>query len=348
MAVSLESRIKGAITGVAVADAMGGPVEFRARGTFDTVRDYQYNPNFNLPPGAWTDDTSMTLCLAQSLITSRGFDPVSQLQNYIAWLKDGYLSSMDRCFDIGSLTRMTLGFWQRHIPPKSTSNNNTNAPIISPAQLESLQSELNKTYSHTKYCGNGSLMRTVPIGLFYFNEPRETLAGYAHAASQLTHPYSTNSEACEIYCILVAAILSHSGDAPITKQALFEILKSFPWKDPDLHRRFRVYNNVEDFARLDTAMISSSGYVVHSIEASLWAFFATNSWEHGCLAVVNLGDDADTVGAIYGGLAGAFYGLEAIPARWRENLVRKEVVGKVADDLSRVIVERAQQASSGA
>ncbi|KAJ6260291.1 ADP-ribosylarginine hydrolase [Drechslerella dactyloides] len=369
MTGSLESRIKGAIFGVAVADALGGPVEFHRRGTFARVTDYQNNRNINLPPGillqdapadktyyyyysAWTVDTSMTLCLAQSLITSRTFDPVSQLQNYNAWLSNGYLSPFSRRFEIGTLTRRTLNFWSRHIPPKPQSDADTNTPTITPEELGSLQTELSQSYARSKFCGNGSLMRTVPIALFYYSSPREVIAAHAHAASQLTHPYSTNGEACAIYCILVAAILSHAAstnspaDAQISKSALFDILKSFNFTDPTLRSRFEVYAAVEDFAARDEKLISSSRYVINSLEAALWAFFSTNNWEEGCLAVVNLGDDADTVGVIYGGLAGAYYGLESIPTRWRENLIKKELVAKIADDLYQVTVERTQQASS--
>ncbi|KAK6359453.1 hypothetical protein TWF696_000611 [Orbilia brochopaga] len=348
MAASLESRIKGAIFGVAVADALGGPVEFQRRGTFARVTDYQPNLNFGLQPGAWTDDTSMTLCLAQSLITSRTCDPITQLQNYIDWISDGYLSSTNRCFDVGNLTRQTLGFWTVHIPPKPDPKHPIEYPAVSPSQLRSLQNELNGFYSRATFCGNGSLMRTVPIALFYYSSPRETIATHAHAASQLTHPYPTNGEACAVYCILVAAILSHPSATgeQISKSALFDILKSFTFTDAALRLRFQVYNALEDFAARDVNLISSSGYVVHSLEAALWAFFSTDSWEAGCLAVVNLGDDADTVGAIYGGLAGAYYGLEAIPAHWRENLVKKDVVAKIADELYRATVEQAQQAST--
>ncbi|EWC48717.1 hypothetical protein DRE_00022 [Drechslerella stenobrocha 248] len=345
--VTLESRIKGAIFGVAVADALGGPVEFQRRGSFSPVTDYEANMNFGLPPGAWTDDTSMTLCLAQSLIAARAFDPVSQLQNYIAWQSRGYLSSVDRCFDIGNLTRITLSFWSRHIPPKPNSSTTTaSTPTAAAAPtaeaLASLQQDLNRSYKRSAFCGNGSLMRTVPIGLFFHSSPPSTIAAHAHAASELTHPHPANGEACAVYSILVASILSppspSSATTTIDKPALFAIFKSFVFTEDSLRTRFAPYSSIEDFSTRSVDQISSSGYVVHSLEAALWAFFTTDDWATGCLKVVNLGDDADTVAAIYGGLAGAYYGLEAIPARWRDGLLKSNVVAEIANDLSRVIV----------
>ncbi|RVD82371.1 uncharacterized protein DFL_006797 [Arthrobotrys flagrans] len=341
--ITLESRIKGAIVGVAVADALGGPVEFQRRGSFLKVTDYQANLNFGLPPGAWTDDTSMTLCLAQSLIDTKTFSSASQLQNYIAWFHSGYLSSTGRCFDIGNLTRITLSFWSKHVPDKPVSSRSSQDTSNLPSDevIENLQKDLNKSHAREVYCGNGSLMRSVPIGLFYYSSSEEDISKYSHLASQLTHPYRTNGEACAIYSILVAYILS-TGEASTTpsKQAVFEKFKTFEFESKILKNRFAVYNTLDDFVDRDEQLISSSGFVVHSLEAALWAFFSTEKWEEGALKVVNLGDDADTVGAIYGGLAGAYYGLEAIPETWRDRLMEKNVVNDIAKGLWKVIVEQ--------
>ncbi|EGX48000.1 hypothetical protein AOL_s00081g327 [Orbilia oligospora ATCC 24927] len=339
--INLESRIKGALIGVAVADALGGPVEFKRRGTFPKVTDLQENLTFGLPAGAWTDDTSMTLCLAKSLIDTKSFSSASQLQNYIAWFHSGYLSSTGHCFDIGNLTRITLSFWSSHIPSKPVSSKAANN-LPSEETIEELQKGLNKSHAREVYCGNGSLMRTVPIGLFYYSSSEEDIVKYSHLASQLTHPYHTNGEACAVYCILVAYILStgETSTATPSKKAVFEKFRTFEFQNKVLKDRFAVYETLEDFESREEKLISSSGFVVHSLEAALWAFFSTESWEEGALKVVNLGDDADTVGAIYGGLAGAYYGLEAIPETWRERLMLKDVVNEIAEGLWKVIVER--------
>ncbi|KAK6345457.1 hypothetical protein TWF718_007373 [Orbilia javanica] len=343
--ISLESRIKGAIVGVAVADALGGPVEFQRRGTFLKVTDYQANLNFGLPPGAWTDDTSMTLCLAQSFIDTKTFSSASQLQNYIAWFHNGYLSSIGRCFDIGNLTRMTLSFWNNHIPKKPVGSKASKSANVLPSEetIENLQRELNRSYARDVYCGNGSLMRTVPIGLFYYSSSDDEIAEFSHLASQLTHPCRTNGEACAAYNILVAYILSTAsgpGGRTPSKQQVFDKFKTLDFSSKVLRERFEVYVTLGGFEDQNEELISSSGFVVHSLEAALWAFFTTNNWEDGALKVVNLGDDADTVGAIYGGLAGAYYGLETIPESWRERLMEKEVVNTIAEGLWGVIAER--------
>ncbi|KAK6360371.1 hypothetical protein TWF730_006514 [Orbilia blumenaviensis] len=338
---SLESRIKGAIVGVAVADALGGPVEFHKRGTFDPVTDYQPNLTFGLPAGSWTDDTSMTLCLAQSFIDTKTFSSASQLHNYLGWCEFGYLSSIGRCFDIGNLTRSTLTFWGSHVPAKNVSSSRNTSNLPSEEEIDRLQQEVNKTYAKPRNCGNGSLMRTVPIGLFYYRSSEAEIAKFSHLASQLTHPYHTNGEACAVYSILVAYILSSAaatGETP-SKQAVFEKFKSFQFEDKTLNERFGIYDSVDDLRNRDEKLISSSGYVVNSLEAALWAFFSTEEWATGALKVVNLGDDADTVGAIYGGLAGAYYGIEAIPAKWREELVEKDVVENIADGLWKIVAE---------
>ncbi|KAF3933310.1 hypothetical protein ABW19_dt0201081 [Dactylella cylindrospora] len=295
----------------------------------------------------------MTLCLAASFITTRTFSPTSQLRNYILWYTRGYLSSIDSCFDIGNLTRQTLGFWTPNIPKSSTAYPSSSSSSALPdailtdelptEKLETLQKELNKSYNRKSFSGNGSLMRTVPVALFYHSSPPSEIITYSHLASQLTHPYLTNGEACAVYNILVASILSHSNSnngETIDKESLFKILKEFEFTDETLKGRFEVYKTLKDLEERDEGLISSSGYVVNSLEAVLWAFFSTGTWEEGALKVVNLGDDADTVGAIYGGLAGAYYGTEGIPARWVDRLVKKDLVEKIAKDLYQVIAER--------
>ncbi|KAK6535306.1 hypothetical protein TWF694_001770 [Orbilia ellipsospora] len=277
----------------------------------------------------------MTLCLAQSFTTSHTFNPLTQLQNYIAWHGTGHLSVIDRCFDIGSLTLSTLLYWRTALNQPPSYLPLTTLPD---EQLASYQSKLDEQFKKPRCCGNGSLMRTVPIGLWYYKATDEVIAQYSHRASKLTHPYPTNGEACAVYSILVARILS--SPTPLSKQEVFTKFRQFTFEDETLKSRFEKYNSLSDFESAREEDISSSGYVVHSLEAALWAFFTTAGYEEGCVKVVNLGDDADTVGAIYGGLAGAYYGLEGIPERWREGLLRKEMVGKVADEFYQAVVEK--------
>ncbi|KAL8674121.1 MAG: hypothetical protein Q9168_001458 [Polycauliona sp. 1 TL-2023] len=314
VSTSADSRIRGSLYGVAVCDALGSPVEFAFRGAFTPVTGLRYNANFDLPPGSWTDDTSMTLCLAQSLVdNNRGFVLQDQVEKYIRWFERGYMSSAGRCFDIGNATRNALSIWREEF--------SKDGPTVK--ALEDGQLAINKALKYKVQCGNGSLMRVSPIGLI-FNTDIAKAMEYAAASSQVTHPYPTNTEACKIYTKLIASTFQN-----IDKSALASVVANWSFEDPDLKSRFAKYTMFEAWQEVPEDQISSSGYVVHSLEASLWAFFTTASFEEGGLKVVNLGDDADTVGAIYGGIAGAFYGVEAISPKWLNGLQEKDMVDGV-------------------
>ena len=319
--LSAASRIRGSLYGVAVCDALGGPVEFCWRGTFPPVTGLQYNPNFNLPPGCWTDDTSMTLCLAQSLIDNKGtFVPGDQVKNYVRWYEQGYMSSIGRCFDIGNATRTALSIWRKYLDSKG-----------SVEDVEGGQGAIDKSLKKKIQCGNGSLMRVSPIGLVFHKEPAKAIE-YAALSSQVTHPYPTNAEACKMYTMLIAAMFDN-----LSKSDLASMVAGWQFEDQDLQSRFGKYRDLGSWQEVGAEQISSSGYVVHSLEASLWAFFTTAAFEEGALKVVNLGDDADTVGAIYGGIAGAFYGVESVPQTWLEGLVAKSMVDAVVDGIVALI-----------
>lgn len=289
-------------------------MEFCRRGTFPPVTGMQYNPNFDLPPGCWTDDTSMTLCLAQSLIENRGsFVPQDQVKKYTRWFEEGYMSSTGNCFDIGNATRMALTIWRDTFRAGRGEGQG--------------QAAVDQALKRKVQCGNGSLMRVSPIGLVFHKEPSKAIE-YAALSSQVTHPYPTNAEACKIYTKLIAATFTHTS-----RVDLASMVADWTFEDPDLKSRFKKYTELGSWQETAVESISSSGYVVDSLEASLWAFFTTNSFEEGALKVVNLGHDADTVGAIYGGVAGAFYGFEALPERWLKDVEARSILDAVIDGM---------------
>ncbi|KAL8829197.1 MAG: hypothetical protein Q9191_002148 [Dirinaria sp. TL-2023a] len=319
---SLPARIRGSIFGVAVTDALGGPVEFSKRGSFPPVTDFKYNSNFDLAPGTWTDDTSLTLCLAQSLVDTGGvFNAEDQIKKYIRWYDQGYMSANGECFDIGNATRIALETWKEHLE--------------NPGGLMRGQAAIDASLKHKVQCGNGSLMRVSPIALVYHQDTAVAVEN-AVLASQLTHPYVTNSEACKVYTQLLVLTLSGAS-----KEVLASTLGSYGFEDLDLRHCFAKYEDLTSFTQVPETEIHSSGYVVHSLEASLWAFFTTNTFREGALKVVNLGDDADTVGAIYGGLAGAFYGAESIPSEWLKGLKKKDVVEEVIKGVINLVTKEA-------
>ncbi|EAL85011.1 ADP-ribosylglycohydrolase family protein [Aspergillus fumigatus Af293] len=279
---AVQSRIKGSIFGVAVVDALGGPVEFQPRGSFIPVTHFIHNDTFDVPPGTWTDDTSMTLCLARSLIASKGnFIPQAAIRNYVKWHENGYLSATDECFDIGSRTRQALMIWRRYFD---------RSPHIRENDPNALSN--------------------------------------AALSSNATHPYPTCAECCQIYTRLIVRALNGAS-----KEDLAEEFARINFTDVKVKQRLDRYSSLTDWENTDEEHIKSSGYVLSTLEAALWAFFTTSTFKSGAVKVVNLGDDADTVGAVYGGLAGSYYGLEEIPADWIASLQKKNVVEEIASGL---------------
>lgn len=285
--VKLRDRYAGAMIGLACGDAIGTTVEFSPRGSFDPVIDMVGGGPFDLSPGQWTDDMSLALCLADSLLTQGAFDPHDQMQRYVRWWQDGYLSSTGECFDIGITTVSALQRFQNTGNPFSGSTDPRSA-------------------------GNGSLMRLAPVILFAYPNIEAALH-YAAESSRTTHQAPEAIECCQFFAaILCAALLG------IKKAQLLENLAYTP-AQPKL-----VELTTGAFIEKPEEAIRGTGYCIESLEAALWCFFNTDSFEAAVLKAVNLGDDADTTGAIIGQLAGAFYGVAAIPCHWIERLAMRE------------------------
>ena len=302
-----EERYRGCLLGLAVGDAVGTTLEFRTPGTFEPIVEMIGGGPFGLRPGEWTDDTSMALCLAESLIECRGFDPVDQLQRYVRWHRDGHLSSNGRCFDIGTTVRSALQRFEEDGEPYCGSTDPYSA-------------------------GNGSIMRLAPVPLFFAADPKQALARSAES-SRTTHGAVTAVDACRY---LGGLIVGAVGGEPKEK-----LLSPRYCPAPGYWERNPLDPEIDEiaggsFKRRQPPEIKGSGYVVKSLEAALWAFHSSDSFEEGCLLAVNLGDDADTTGAVYGQLAGAFYGASEIPDRWREKLAHGDLIEQFADRIAEV------------
>ena len=287
--------------GLAAGDALGTTLEFKPRDTYAPLEDMTGGGPFDLAPGEWTDDTSMALCLAESLIESKGFDPVDQLNRYRRWMREGHLSSTGRCFDIGNTVRAALERFERQ-------------------QGDAGNAYCGSTDPHT--AGNGSLMRLAPVPLFFASDESEAIR-MAGESSRTTHGAAQAVDACRLYAQMILRALGGRS-----KQEVLE----HEWTHEPLEA------SVDGIARgswrgKHRDAIESSGYVMHTLEAALWAFEATSDFREGALLAVNLGGDADTTGAVYGQLAGAFYGEEGIPASWREKLANRELIEAFADSL---------------
>jgi ADP-ribosyl-[dinitrogen reductase] hydrolase len=349
-------RIRGSFVGLAVVDALGAPVEFRKRGTFSQVTEMLPNKNFGLPKGHFTDDTSMALCLAHTLLESGPYkpSPSAQARAYLRWWHAGWMSSADYCFDIGVSTRLVLMLWESRLRThdRDAQSPEQQDPDAEAERERATLGEIREKYSEDRFCGNGSLMRVLPVALLLTSSEETThdqLHQCAEQTSVVTHPHPVNSLACGLYVTLVAdALKQRTKDQLCSKIVAFlnDIDQSRdntnPVRDP-LSARLLPYTCVGDFLRKETAQISSSGYVVDTLEAALWSFFTTDTFEAGAIKVVNLGDDADTVGAVYAGLAGAFYGYQAIPQRWISDMQRLDLVNEVVDKIIQIATQGGPQ-----
>jgi ADP-ribosylglycohydrolase len=279
-------------------------LEFRDPGTFKPITDMVGGGPFRLNPGEWTDDTSMALCLAASLVEKEAFDPVDQLMRYSRWTREGYMSSNGYCFDVGGTVSHALRTFHLTGQPNS-------GPV--------------ETYS----AGNGSLMRLAPIPMYYANDAQAAIH-YSGESSRTTHGTTACLDACRYFGgLLVGALRGASKE---------ELLSPYYTPLPGTEKTQRLYEEIAEIANgsfktKSPPEIRGTGYVVRSLEAALWAFYHGHDFRSGCLMAVNLGDDADTTGAIYGQIAGAYYGAEGIPPAWREKLAKRTVLIDLAMEL---------------
>lgn len=298
------ARYRGCLLGLATGDALGVSVEFCRPGAFAPLTDLIGGGPFGLKPGEWTDDTAMALCLAESLIACRGFDPVDQLTRYVRWYRHGHLSSTGRCFDIGETVRAALERFER-------------------------TGEAYGGSTHPKAAGNGSLMRVAPVPLFYARRPGEAVERAA-ASSRTTHGAMEAVDACRYLAALVVGAVMGASKAELLAGP-FEPVAGL-WREAPLAPGVAAVA-AGSFRRRDPPAIRGTGYVVASLEAALWAFDRSSSFQEGALLAVNLGEDADTTGAVYGQLAGAFYGEEGIPECWVSRIARRPLIESVAEQL---------------
>lgn len=294
-----EQRYRGSLLGLAVGDALGTTLEFREPGSFQPITDMIGGGPFFLKPGQWTDDTSMALCLAHSLLDCRGFDAEDQMRRYCDWRSNGYMSSNGRCFDIGVTVSEAISRYIRTGDPMAGSTDPFSA-------------------------GNGSLMRLAPV-VMYFSPDAEQALHYAGESSRTTH----GAKECIDACCYFAALLqqAYAGTANSREALLSNTDYSAATAKVRVIQQGSYLNKSKD-------EIKGSGYVIDCLEAALWCFYHTNSFSEAVLAAANLGDDADTTAAVCGQIAGAWYGLEGIPGHWQERVVMRKEILELADKLN--------------
>lgn len=294
--MDIRDRFRGCLLRLAVGDAVGTTLEFKSPGSFKPISDMIGGGPFRLKPGEWTDDTSMALCLATSLVEKNGFDPKDQMDRYCRWWKEGYLSSNGRCFDIGNTVATALARYGQ-----------TRDPIAGSTSPRS--------------AGNGSIMRLAPVPMFYHPDLVKTVH-YSAESSRTTHGAPECIDACRLLAGIIYRALCGQSKENILGEA-----DSFHGEPKIMMIANREYRNkaIEE--------IRGSGYVVESLEAALWCFLRTDTFEAAILKAANLGDDADTTAAICGQVAGGFYGESGIPKKWLDRLAMRQEITALADGL---------------
>jgi ADP-ribosyl-[dinitrogen reductase] hydrolase len=298
---SIDDRRRGAILGLAVGDALGAAVEFESPGTFPEVTGYRAGGPHRLGPGEWTDDTSMALALADS-ITEAGWDVADQAARYVAWWKTGKYSVNGRCFDIGMTTALALERFQAKGDPRRSGDPSPRAS------------------------GNGSIMRLAPVPVAYhglFPDQWELLVDRLVESSRPTHASPQCRSACAYFGLVLCGLLHGLPREEVLAPDWEPVRRA--------RERARFHPEILEVARgsfrtKQPPDIYGSGYVVKSLEAALWAFHDAADFRQAVLRAVNLGDDADTTGAVCGQLAGAFFGESGIPAEWRRDLAGRELI----------------------
>lgn len=282
----MDDKKLGTLIGLAIGDAMGAPYEFMNKNVYIPTKEYAIGGCHNVDLGEYTDDTSMALCLANSLIECKEFDAYNQMEKYSQWYKNGYMSTRKYCFDIGNATRKSIDdFIINNIAYSEVTKNNES--------------------------GNGSIMRLAPIPMYYDNY--EEMIKYAYLSSRVTHKSDESANSC----VILATI----------------IYNCYKFNDKDLI----LSNYFDDFSLIEKAKASTvsvpTGYCKDTLEIAIRGFYNFDNFIDGLMYVISLGEDTDTVGAVYGQIAGAYYGLSQIPNYYRQNLMNYDLIFDIANKL---------------
>lgn len=292
----LRERFLGALVGLAVGDALSAATQFRNPGTFSPVGDLLGGGPFDLPRGAWSDDTSMALCLAESLLEVSSFDPRDQVERYRQWQQQGHLSATGQCLGITASTAKALAQaqWRRQLFSGSHD----------PGQLDP-----------------EVLSRVAPVVMFYFAQASDAV-NFAAEQSRTTCQAPGAVEACRVLAASVYAALSGKPKPAVLAPG------------PELLNAETLRSGARKVANMAGQSASPcAGNVLEVLDAALWAFRSTDNFRDGALKAANLGANSDVVAAVYGQLAGAHYGVGAIPALWRTSLMGKDLIEGLADRL---------------
>ena len=299
-----QDRAIGAMLGLAIGDAMGMPVEFRPRGKFEPVTKFRAGGPFKLQAGQWTDDTAMSLCIASSLIECNGFDAAHQMKQYSLWIDDGYLSCTGRAVGIGQTILKAMIRYHKNQDP--------------------IQGDANPRRS-----GNGCIMRLAPVPIYYHHDA-ELAIHHSIQSATTTHGSEMCLQTTGFFGGMIWGALNDVSKEELLSDN-YSPVKDYYLQQPLCDELLSLARG--DYREKHEDEVDSTGFVIDALEAALWSFYHTDTYAGGLLKAVNLGGDADTVGAIYGQLAGAYYGFEAIPATWIQGLAWNEKISAICNEL---------------
>ena len=311
-------KVYDGIIGLAIGDAIGVPVEFISRQEIaeNPVVSMREFGTHHQPMGTWSDDTSLTLALIDSMIETKSIDYADIMDRFSNWLMYSDYTATGEVFDVGNSTSRAIMNYGRRVNP--------------------LECGGVSEYDN----GNGSLMRILPIAYFLqkqFTSLMDYQMEIIHNISSLTHRHPVSLIGCGIYINIAIRLMQ--GERSLYESVeegiknAFEYYKRNSWADIRAYERLK---ELSSFSKLSEIEIESSGYVVHTLEAALWCLLNTDSYAECVLKAVNLGDDTDTVGAVAGGLAGIYYGADKIPKEWMTVLARRQYIEELCEKFQRL------------
>jgi ADP-ribosylglycohydrolase len=314
----MKNKPKDILFGIAIGDAIGVPYEFSSREQMmkNPAKDIVGYMSHNQPPGTWSDDSSLTFCLAESLIN--GYSLKSTAENFIKWKKEAYWTARGNVFDIGMTTAKAITKLEKIIADKSFDD------------LDLLKYESDE-YDN----GNGSLMRILPLIFEIKDKSITNQFEIIWKNSALTHGHIRSAMSCLIYLKFSEHLINGIDKKEaykLTRSEIKEFWDKMNFAEIERKHFSRVIKN--DICQFPKETILSGGYVIESLEASLWCFLKTETYESAVLKAINFGHDTDTTGAITGGLAGIYYGYKEIPEYWIASLAKMEKIEKLSERLN--------------
>jgi ADP-ribosylglycohydrolase len=306
------NHFKSVLWGVAVGDALGVPVEFNSRTHVqeNPVKDMIGYGTYNLPPGTWSDDSSLTFCLAEALTHEFNLNVIAD--NFRRWYNNNYWTPNGHVFDIGIATRQAILRLEAGIKPELAGG------------FEEMDN------------GNGSLMRILPLIFYIKNKTVEERFDITKKVSSITHGHIRSVIACFYYLEFAKQIIEGKDKFTVYRnlqEEISSILTTLVINKDEIANFYRLLET--DIWNLSENEINSSGYVIHTLEASIWCLVSTDNYKNAVLKAVNLGNDTDTTAAVTGGLAALLYGFETIPKEWLKQIAQKEKIAELAARLER-------------